>query len=120
MSGSDRRIKQSLQRLLLFIVPKGMTAKERTSLANSAGISVETLRTTVKRQSLNADTLIRLLIARGVSAQTIENLPQTELVHLSQGEIEWMELGRELSEGEKKEFSGLVRFLLIKWQLKIR
>ena len=87
-------------------------------MAKAAGISIETLRTTLKRQTMNADTLIRLLLARGVSAQTIENLPQTELDQLSQGEVEWLELGRELNEAEKREFASLVRFLLIKWQLK--
>lgn len=118
MSSVDRRVKQTLQKVLSYIAPKGMNAKERAELAKAAGISVETLRTTLKRQTMNADTLIRLLLARGVSAQTIENLPQTETDQLSQGEVEWLELGRELTEAEKKEFAGLVRYLLIKWQLK--
>lgn len=118
MTGSDRKVKQTLHRLLSFISPKGMTAKERNALAKSAGVSVETLRTTLKRQTMNADTLIRLLLARGVSSQTIENLPQTELDQISQAEVEWLELGRDLSEAEKKEFAGLIRYLLIKWQLK--
>ncbi|GIL18737.1 MAG: hypothetical protein BroJett040_24880 [Oligoflexia bacterium] len=67
---------------------------------------------------MNADTMIRLLLARGVSASTLENLPQTETSKLSRGEIEWNELGRELSEEEKREFASLIRYLLIRWKLK--
>ncbi|WP_347359654.1 hypothetical protein [Bdellovibrio sp.] len=62
--------------------------------------------------------MIRLLLARGVSASTLENLPQTETSKLSRGEIEWNELGRELSEEEKREFASLIRYLLIRWKLK--
>lgn len=118
MTAPDRRVKQTLQRVLAFLIPKGMSAKEREALAKAAGISHETLRTSLKRQSMNADTLIRLLLARGVAPQAIENLPQTELKEMPMGEVDWLELGRELSEKEKKEFAGLIRYLRIKWMLK--
>lgn len=120
MINVDKKSKQTLSALLSLIAPKGMTAKERAVLARQAGINPETLRTMLRRQTVNADTLIRLLIARGVSPQTLENLPQTESKQMPPGEVEWLELGRELSETEKKEFAGLIRYLLIKWQLKAK
>lgn len=118
MNANDKRVKQTLQKLLGFLIPAGMSPKEREALAKNAGISAETLRTSLKRQSMNADTLIRLLLARGVTTQTLENLPQTDLKSLPPGEAEWLELGRELSEMERKEFSGLIRYLRIKWSLR--
>jgi hypothetical protein len=92
-----------------------MRPKERTKLALEAGISGETLRHILKRQSLHADTLIRLLLARGVSVKTITNLPQTDLSKLSEAEVEWLEFGRELTAAEKVEFVALIKYVRAMW-----
>ena len=117
MASIDKQINQVMQKVLAMVAPKGMTSSERRELAKAAGISHESLRTTLKRKTMNADTLIRLLLARGVSASSIENLPQSEASKLSRGELDWIELGRELSEDEKREFSSLIRYLVGLWKL---
>lgn len=118
MSDMDKRAKQTLSKLLTWLVPSGMTTKERNTLAKNSGISAETLRTTLKRQSMSADTLLRLLLARGVEQQALENLPQTNFKAISSGEAAWIDLGREMSEVERKEFAELIRFLRNKWNIK--
>ncbi len=117
MSGLDKEVKFIVSKLIASIVPEGMSAKERQSLAQKAGISAETLRKNIRRRSLNADTLIRLLIARGVTSQTLANLPQLDLSKLSKGESEWIQLGHELTEAEKLEFNSLIRYLRSRWSL---
>ncbi len=118
MSDIDKRAKQTLSKLLTWLVPSGMTPKERNSLAKTSGISPETLRTTIKRQSMSADTLLRLLFARGVDQQTLENLPQTNFKTLPPSEAAWIDLGRDMSETERKEYAELIRFLRNKWNIK--
>ena len=120
MSVLDKQVKQILNKLTYFLSPKGMTAKERALLAKAAGISIETLRTSLKRKTMNADTLLRLLMARGISVDTLENLHQTETDQLPSGEVEWLEMGRELTDIEKREMVGLIRFLKVRWQLKAK
>jgi len=118
MSELDKEVKIVLSKLLDFIVPSGMNAKERRQLADRAGVSEETLRKTTQRQSLNADTLLRLLLARGVSLKTLVNLPQTDFTKLPPGETDWLQFGREASDIEKREYVALLRFLNSKWKLR--
>lgn len=117
MSKIGQEAEAILKQLIELVVPAGMTPAERRHLALKSGISEETLRTTLKRKSMNADTLLRLLLARGVSAKTLVQLPQTELAKLPKGEAEWLSLGRDLSEEERVEFVGLVKYLRARWKL---
>jgi hypothetical protein len=107
-----------MSQLMDFIVPASMSSRERHSLAEKAGISGETLRKNVQRKSFNADTLIRLLLARGVSAETLAQLPQSDLSKLSKGEAIWLELGRRLTDGEKFQYAELIEYFRARWNLK--
>lgn len=118
MGKAEQEIEKVLEELLSLVVPEGMSAKERNQFAGRAGISPETLRTNIKRKTLNATTLIRLLLARGISPKTIIDLPQTEHARLSKGESDWLKFGRELGEDEKVEFVSLLKVLRSKWKLK--
>lgn len=119
MDKLERDTKLALRRLLNMLVPKGMKGKERAALAQTAGISPETLRHVLTRQSLSADTLLRLLLVRGVSMKALANLPQTNFEKLSEGEAEWLEYGRELGDAEKIEFVALIKYIRARWgQLK--
>ncbi len=117
MSNTDKEVKIVLSKLLEFIVPEGMSPKERRRLAAQAGISEETLRKNLQRKSLNADTLIRLLLARGVSAKALAAPQQADLSKLSEGEAGWAEFGRKLSEAERTEFVELLKYLRSRWDL---
>jgi hypothetical protein len=118
MRNSDRKIQALLTQLMDFLVPAGMTRKERLILAERAGISGETLRKNIQRKSLNADTLIRLLLARGVSPETLLQLPQSEFSELSKGETVWLELGRKLTDNEKSQYAELIEYIRIRWNLR--
>lgn len=101
-----------------MLIPPGMSPAERRELAAKAGLNPNSLRVGVHRRSLGADTLIRLMLARGIAARALKQLPQTELDKLSQGETEWLSLGRQMNEKEKVEFAGLVRFMRGRWELR--
>ena len=118
MSADTKDVQEVLDGLFDLLVPKEITPKERKALAKKAGISEGTLRANIHRKTLNAATLVRLLLARGVSRKTLVDLPQTETSKLSDGEASWIKLGRELSETERIEFSALVGILRSKWRLK--
>lgn len=111
----DQEAKYVLHKILCFVAPAAMKASERAQLARAAGINPDTLRHLLKRESLHADTLIRLLLARGVSAKAITNLPQTEFSELKPGEARWIEYGRALTEVEKIEFVEIVDYIRQKW-----
>jgi len=114
---SKSKSDEILKELFAVLVPESMSSKDRKALAREAGISYETLRTTMKRQTLNANTLVRLMLARGISSHSILELPQTELARLSKGEIEWQKIGRKLTETEKNEFASLIEFIRSKWNI---
>lgn len=118
MKRIDVESKTVLEELLHLLIPPGMTAAERRELATKAGLNPNSLRVGVHRRSLGADTLLRLMLARGIAARTLKQLPQTELDKLSRGEGEWLSLGRELTEKERIEFAGLVRFMRARWDLR--
>lgn len=118
MKRIDSEAKAALAELLDILVPASMTPAERKTLAAKAGLNPNSLRVGIHRRSLGADTLIRLMLARGISSRSIKQLPQTELAQLSKGEGEWLSLGRQLTDDERVEFSGLVRFMLARWELR--
>lgn len=120
MSKLDNEVELILERLLALVVPKGMSAKERRQLARRAGISDETLRAGIRNRSLRSDTLIRLLVARGVSPKTLASLPQSDSAELNRGDFVWLQYGSQLTEDEKVEFVSLIRFIREKWALGLR
>lgn len=117
MKEIDKKAKAALLALFDLVIPEGMTAQERSAVAKQAGINPESLRVMRRRKTVNADTLIRLLLARGVSLQALESLHQTDSKQMLKGELDWQKIGRELSDAERTEFSSLVRMIRAKWRL---
>lgn len=117
MAKLDEEVKLVLERLLSIVVPKGMSPRERRHLAKKAGISDETLRAGIRNRSLRSDTLLRLLLARGVSPKTLATLPQSDVTQLNRGDFVWLDYGTQLTEEEKIEYIGLIRFIRSKWNL---
>ncbi len=111
MGNVNSNTKLVLSRWMKFLVPASMSTKERRKVAARAGVSDETLRSSIRRQAINGDTLIRLFLARGISVQYLLELQQTERSAMSRGESLWAEVGLELSEVEKAEFAEIVRYL---------
>jgi lambda repressor-like predicted transcriptional regulator len=115
MSALGRRAEAILENMTQFLIPAGMTTKERAALALKAGVSPETLRTALRRQTMNANTLVRLCLARGIAKESIESLRQTELSQLSKSEGSWLQLGHKLSDLERVEFCKLVETIRATW-----
>ena len=118
MKKIDTETRAVLEDLLQILIPSGMSASEKKELAGKAGLNPNSLRVGIHRKSISADTLIRLMLARGIAAKSLKQLPQTELHKLSKGESDWLELGRQSSEDERVEFTGLIRFLKSRWKLR--
>ncbi len=113
----DKQVKFIIESLMEFAVPKGMEPKERAGVAKKAGLSPETLRTMSGRKSVNADTLVRLLIARGVNPKLLLNLPYLETPQVDGSELEWIKFGQKMKSQEKVEFVRLAKFLRVRWGL---
>ncbi len=118
MAEIDKTVKSIINALMDFAVPEGMTSKERAKLAKKAGLSPETLRTMAWRKTVNADTLIRLLIARGVDPKLLANLPQSKTSQIDDSERDWIRFGHKLSSKERSNFISLIKFLKTRWELK--
>lgn len=114
----DKQVKLVLDSLIAFAAPKGFSPTERAKIAKKAGLSPATLRAMSWRRTVNADSLIRLLIARGMSAQSLSNLPQTEFSPVKESEIQWFKIGQELTSEKKMAFIQLIKFLQNQWDLK--
>ena len=113
MDKFDRKIRDIQSKMISLLIPEdfGITQK---ALAQQAGVSYETLRSAKKRQNLTTNTLIRLLLARGVPEGAILSLPNaTE--NKSRGEIDWANLGSELTEEERLQFVKHVRYMKSNW-----
>ena len=117
---SDKKVRTILEELMEFIVPRGMSPRQRAELARRAGLDPETLRTMARRKSVHADTLIRLLLARGVAPRSISLLPQTHEENMEESEMEWILFGQKLTSLERSEFLRLMEFLQRRWGLKKR
>ena len=117
MKEIDKKAKNVLENMLSFIIPAKMTVKQRENLAKKSGLSPETIRTTLKRQSLSADTLIRIMLAVGITENEIINLPVSKLGELKQIDTDWISFGRQLTDNEKKEYLVLLKFLRSEWGL---
>ena len=113
MSKIDKDVEKLRDQLLTRLIPEHWTPAERKAFAKRAGISDETIRTIIRRRNLNADTLLRLLLAKGVDFDAILNFPQKNLskATLTQGEKSWFKIGSELSEDELVEYSSLVEYV---------
>jgi hypothetical protein len=116
MISIDHESKRVIRRLVNLLVPPGLKANERRTLAKAAKLSDETLRQLRSRQSFSFETFVRLALARGVPAETLTNLTQTETDRLSEGEAQWLEYGRELNEMEKIQFVELIKFVRNRWE----
>ena len=95
-----------------------MKSKELTKLAKAAKLSPETIRQLRRRKSLTAQTLVRLLLAIGVKAKDITNLPQKQTASLSHAKIEWNKFGSTLTESEIKEFLSFFKHVKKNWRMK--
>ena len=114
----EKDVEKVINVLIDRVYPKEMRGPELTKLAKAANLSPETIRQLRRRQSLTAQTLIRLLIATGVKGKDITNLPQNGPSTLSHEHTEWNKLGTSLSVAEAREFVSFIKHVRKHWQMK--
>ena len=74
----QEEINKILVELLEQLIPEKMPKGEVEKLSIASGVSASAIRGARSRESLNSDTLIKLLRAHGVSADTLMNLPRNK------------------------------------------
>ena len=70
------------------------------------------------RQSISADTLIKLLLAQGVSPDILLNLPRTRPSKISETLTLWNKIGLNLSSKEREKLGKFIKVLMTEWKLK--
>jgi hypothetical protein len=113
-----RRTKKVLNSWIRDFIPEDMPFGEVEKLAKAAQISPGTLRQIRKRESVSADTILSILLARGVPEEALMNLPQSEAAAFSRSLSEWNRLGNTLSDGQRENIIKLVKVLLGDWKLR--
>lgn len=99
-------------------LPKDMPFGDVQRLAKAAQLSPGTLRQIRNRGSVGAETILSILLAKGVPEEDLMNLKPSGEVKFSKSLAEWHRLGSTLSEKQREQILKLVQFLLADWTLK--
>ncbi len=91
--------------------------KTRKKIAQEGAISDETLRTARRRGSMNLDTFLRILYARGVNLKKfVNNVRTNKFSPLLPKEAEWLKFGMKLNEKSRGQYLDLLNFLEDRWK----
>ena|SRR5665213_377870 len=112
------RSKKVINAWIRDFIPRDMPFGEIEKLAKAAQISPGTIRQIRSRESVSADTIVSLMLARGVSEDELTNLAQKGEVKFSKTLSEWNKLGNTLSDKQREHTIKLVHFLISEWKLK--
>lgn len=99
-------------------IPEDMPFGEIEKLSKAAQISSSTIRQIRSRGSVSAETILSIMIARGVSEDDLANIAQTEDAKFSKSLSEWNQLGNVLSDKQRQQLIKLAKFLLNDWKIK--
>lgn len=113
-----RKSKKVINAWISSFIPKDMPYGEIEKLAKAAGISSATLRQIRSRESVNADTIVSIMLARGVSEEDLMNLSQSGEAKFSRSLSDWNQLGNTLSDKQREGIIKLVNVLLGDWRLR--
>lgn len=115
MSASAKRV---LNAWIRDYLPKEMSFGDVQKLAKAAQLSPSTLRQIRNRGSVSAETIISIMIAKGVSEDDLINIRPTSDVKYSKSLSDWNRVGSTISEKQREQLLKLVHFLLTEWTLK--
>ena len=94
-----------------------LNAKIRRKISQEGGISEQTLRTAQQRGSMNVDTLLRILYARGVDLKKfVSNVRTEKFTPLLPKEAAWVRFGMKLKEKDREQYLDLLNFLEERWK----
>ena len=103
----QKKVNKVLAQLIEQLVPARTSKGEREKICKVTKLSHSTLRTARFRQGMSADTLIKLLLAHGVSPDILINLPRTRPSQISKSLTLWNKIGLNLTEGSGKNWESL-------------
>lgn len=106
----NKQVKDILIQLVEILAPEDMPKGEVAKLRKATGLGESTIRTARKRERISADTLMRLLLAHGVDAKDIVNLPRKKPSKICPTMTEWNKLGSKLTEKERSAYLELVEW----------
>ncbi len=123
----DEEVQTAVDGLFANILPKEidpktkrktlLNAKIRKKISQEGGISDETLRTARQRGSMNLDTFLRILYARGVDLKKfVNNVRTSKFSPLLPKEAEWLRFGMQISENDRGAYLDLLKFLENRWK----
>ncbi|MBX3034502.1 MAG: hypothetical protein KF865_11310 [Bdellovibrionaceae bacterium] len=115
MSAQAKRV---LNAWIKDYLPKDMPFGDVQRLAKAAQLSPGTLRQIRNRGSVSAETILSVMLARGVSEDDLINIKPSAEVKFSKSLTEWNRLGSSISEKQREQLLKLVHFLLSDWTLK--
>ena len=95
---NQKTVDKILHNLLEQLVQKGEAI---TKLHQVTKLSKTALRTVRLRKGLSADSLIKLLLAHGVSEHLLMNLPRRRPPQMSKTLTEWNKIGLSLTDKER-------------------
>ncbi len=112
------KIDKILAELLEQLIPERIRSGEAARFSKATGLAPTTLRVARLRQSINADTLIKLLVAHGVPEDVLTNLPRSRPSKISKSLTKWNKIGLKLSDKERESIGAFVEILITKWKLR--
>lgn len=112
----DSDVKLVLESWLDFALESAAKG-EGEELAQKANLNPNTVRQIKSRKSCSAESIIRLLLAKGVSPQLLSNIYSTERAQ-NKSLQDWNQLGSSLSKSDRDQFIKLIKYMKKEWEIK--
>ena len=111
-------VNKILAELIEQLIPERGKKGEPRKICNATGLSQSTLRMARSRESISADTLVKLLLAHGVLPETLTNLPHSRPSKICKSLTYWNKVGLNLNEKEREKLGKFIKNLKAEWKLK--
>ena len=112
---NQKIVNKILHKLLEQLVQKD---KNIAKLSKATKLSETALRNLESRKSINADSLIKLLLANGVSEDLLTNLPRNKPSQVSETLTNWHKIGLSLNDKQREKIGSFIKILKSDWQLR--
>ena len=121
MAKIDRDSDKVFNAWLDFLIPHETLPKELVSLAKKSSLSFATLKQLRgrSRRGMSTDTLIRLALSRGHSANSLISaiLKIEKKTALHSSEVDWITYGASLQPKKRMEFLDFIEYLRKTWNI---
>lgn len=112
---NQKAVDKILYKLLEQLIQRGGSIAKLSKITK---LSETTLRSAKSRKSISADTLVKLLLAHGVSEDLLTNLPRNRPSKISKTLTEWNKIGLGLTDKEREKIGQFVKTVKTEWRLR--